>query len=264
MTATSPSSALLEVELVPCLADNYAYLIRDPASGAVGVVDPSEAAPVNAALAARGWRLTHVVNTHHHFDHTGGNLELKETWGAEVVGPAADIERIPGIDRALADGETWRFGTLEATVLDIPGHTKGHVAFWFAAAKAVFTGDTLFALGCGRMFEGTADQMWASLSKLAALPADTRVYCGHEYTQSNARFALTMEPGNSDLAAYAAEVDRLRAEGKPTIPTTIGRELKANPFLRATDAALAAHLGLAGAGVVAVFAETRARKDNFR
>jgi hydroxyacylglutathione hydrolase len=258
------SSATLEVHLVPCLSDNYAYLIRDPASDAVGIVDPSEAAPVEAALAERGWKLTHVINTHHHFDHTGGNLELKEKWGAEVVGPAADRERIPGIDRAVADGEVWRFGTQEARVMDIPGHTKGHIAFWFEASKAVFTGDTLFALGCGRMFEGTAPQMWASLSKLAALPDDTRVYCGHEYTQSNARFALTMEPDNAALKSYAAEVDRLRAEGKPTIPTTIGREKAANPFLRAREPSLGRQAGVAGGDPVAVFAETRLRKDNFK
>ena len=263
MSHTSPAHGALEIHLVPCLSDNYAYLIRDPGSSAVGIVDPSEAAPVEAALAARGLRLTHILNTHHHFDHTGGNLELKAKWGAEVVGPAADRERIPGIDRALGEGDTWDFGTATARIFDIPGHTKGHIAFWFEQAQAVFTGDTLFALGCGRMFEGTADQMWVSLSKLASLPDATRIYCGHEYTQSNARFALSVEPDNAALQAYAKEVDSLRAAGQPTIPATMGRERAANPFLRATEAGIAARLGLAGASPVAVFAETRLRKDNF-
>jgi hydroxyacylglutathione hydrolase len=263
MSHISPAHGALEIHLVPCLSDNYAYLIRDPGSSAVGIVDPSEAAPVEAALAARGWKLTHILNTHHHFDHTGGNLELKATWGAEVVGPAADRERIPGIDRALGEGDTWDFGTATARIFDIPGHTKGHIAFWFEADRAVFTGDTMFAMGCGRLFEGTPAQMWSSLSKLAALPPDTRVYCGHEYTLSNGRFALTLEPGNEALKTRMKEVERLREQGLPTIPSTIGLERQTNPFLRPASPELQRTLGLEQADDVAVFAETRRRKDVF-
>jgi hydroxyacylglutathione hydrolase len=254
----------LEIRLIPALADNYVYLLREPASGNVAAVDPSVAEPVFAALEEIGWKLTHVFNTHHHFDHTGGNLALKAATNCAIVGPAADRARIPGIDVALADGERYRFGAAEAVVFDIPGHTRGHVAYWFAGDKALFCGDTLFAMGCGRMFEGTAPQMWASLSKLAALPGDTRVYCGHEYTQANARFALTVEPGNAALIARAQEVDGLRAAGKATIPSTIAAELATNPFLRATSPALQRTLNLDGADPVTVFAETRRRKDAFR
>jgi hydroxyacylglutathione hydrolase len=255
--------SILEIELVPCLKDNYAYLLRDTASNAVGVVDPSEAAPVLAALARHGWTLTYILNTHHHWDHTGGNLDLKAKTGAHVVGPAADRERIPGIDIALHDGERWKLGEAEAQVLFIPGHTRGHVAYYFAESKAVFCGDTLFALGCGRMFEGTAPQMWTSLSKLRALPSETRVYCGHEYTQANARFALSIEPKNAALRARSASVDGLRAKGLATVPSTIGEERETNPFLRADRPGFAEEVGLIGADPVAVFAEVRRRKDNF-
>ena len=241
---------MLEVQLVPCLTDNYAYLIRDPKSGAVGVVDPSEAKPVISALGDRGWKLTHVINTHHHWDHTGGNLELKAAFGARVVGPKADRERIPGADEVYGDGEIFVFGTREARIFDIPGHTRGHIAYWFEQDAALFTGDTLFAMGCGRMFEGTAEQMWSSLSKLTVLPKETRIYCGHEYTEANGRFALSVEPGNEALQRRMQEVKALRAAGKPTIPSTLGQELETNPFLRA--------------GGVARFAERRSAKDSFR
>ena len=254
----------MEIRLIQALADNYVYLLREPASGNVAAVDPSVAEPVFAALKETGWKLSHVFNTHHHFDHTGGNLALKQATGCTIVGPAADRARIPGIDVALADGERYQFGAAEAVVFDIPGHTRGHVAYWFERDKALFCGDTLFAMGCGRLFEGTPAQMWASLSKLAALPADTRVYCGHEYTQANARFALTVEPDNAALIARAKQVDRLRAAGQATIPSTIGAERATNPFLRATSPALQRTLGLSGADPVAVFAETRRRKDRFR
>ena len=204
----------LAIHLVPCLSDNYAYLIHDSGSGAVGIVDPSEAAPVDAALAAHKLTLTHILNTHHHFDHTGGNLALKEKWGAKIVGPKADRDRIPGIDMAVGEGETFSFGRHAARILDIPAHTRGHIAFCFEADRAVFTGDTLFAMGCGRLFEGTPRQMWESLSKLAKLPDDTRVYCGHEYTESNGRFALTVEPDNEALKARMKEVTAKRAKGE--------------------------------------------------
>ncbi|HUC63574.1 MAG TPA: hydroxyacylglutathione hydrolase [Alphaproteobacteria bacterium] len=255
--------SILEIELVPCLKDNYAYLLRDAETGSVGAVDPSEAAPVEAALARHGWRLDYVLNTHHHWDHTGGNLALKAATGARVVGPAADRERIPGIDIALADGERWKLGAAEARILFIPGHTRGHIAYHFPDSKAVFCGDTLFALGCGRMFEGTAPQMWTSLSKLRALAPETRVYCGHEYTQANARFALTVEPTNAALRTRAAAVDAARAKRLATVPSTIGEERATNPFLRADQPGFAEAVGLIGADPVTLFAEVRRRKDQF-
>ncbi len=253
----------LEIDHLICLRDNFVWLLREPRSGAVAAVDPSEALPVKAKLDQLGWKLTHILNTHHHNDHTGGNLELKKLTGATIVGPKADQERIPGIDVALADNETYKFGEETARVYDIPGHTKGHIAFWFEQAKAVFAGDTLFSLGCGRMFEGTAPMMWASLSKLHRLPGDTRLYCGHEYTQANAKFALTVDPDNAALKKRAAEVDALRAAGKPTLPSTMAVEYATNPFLRAADPGLARQVGLPGADPVAVFAEVRGRKDRF-
>ena len=253
----------LEIELVPCLKDNYAYLLHDPATGLTGVVDPSEAAPVIAALERRGWTLSHILNTHHHWDHTGGNPELKKRTGALVVGPKPDEARIPMIDVALGDGERWKLGEAEARILFIPGHTRGQIAFWFPESKAVFCGDTLFPIGCGRHIEGTPRQMWASLGKLRSLPPDTRVYCGHEYTQANARFARTVDPGNEKLRARAAAVDALRAKGAATVPSTIAEERLTNPFLRADQPSLASELGLRGADPVTVFAEVRRRKDHF-
>lgn len=254
---------MLNIHLVPCLKDNYAYLVHEPSTMAVAVVDPSEGQPVFDALAKHGLKLTHILNTHHHFDHTGGNLDLKEKTGARVVGPRADRERIPGIDEAVGEGDTWPLGQAKARIFDIPAHTKGHIAFWFEADKAVFTGDTMFAMGCGRLFEGTPAQMWSSLSKLAALPPETRVYCGHEYTLSNGRFALTLEPHNDALKKRMVEVERLRAAGAPTIPSTIGLERETNPFLRPESGDLRKSLALENADTVAVFAETRRRKDAF-
>lgn len=226
---------MLEIVLVPCLSDNYAYLIRDAASGAVGIVDPSEAPPVQAALDARGWKLTHIFNTHHHFDHTGGNLDLKAATGASITGPRADAHRIPGIDSGVGEGDTIAFGSETAQVFDIPAHTSGHIAIYFPQSKAVFTGDTLFAMGCGRLFEGTPAQMFTAMRKLEALPGDTRVYCGHEYTESNGRFALHVEPANDALIANMADVKAKRAKGEPTIPSTIALERATNPFMRAAS-----------------------------
>jgi hydroxyacylglutathione hydrolase len=251
----------LEIVQIPVLRDNYVYLVREPAAKMVGVVDPAVAGPVIERLAELGWRLTHILNTHHHNDHTGGNLELKAKTGCTVVGPQADRERIPGIDVALADGERWRFGQEEAEIFDVPGHTRGHIAFWFAGSDALFCGDTLFLLGCGRLFEGTPKQMWNSLSKLKALPGTARVYCAHEYTQANARFALTVDPGNEALQARAREIDRLRSEGKPTVPGTMAEERRTNPFLRADDPALARYAKTTDP--VAVFAAVRQAKDKF-
>jgi hydroxyacylglutathione hydrolase len=251
----------LDIRPVPALRDNYVYLLREPRSGAVGAVDPSEAAPVIAALDKLGWSLTHVVNTHHHHDHTGGNLELKTKYKAIVVGPLADRARIPGIDVALGEGDEFHFGQEAARVFDVPGHTRGAVAYWFPESRAVFTGDTLFLMGCGRLFEGTPEQMWRSLSKLRALPPETRIYCGHEYTQANARFALAVEPGNRDLAARAKRVDQARAEGKFTVPGLMGEESATNPFLRADLPALQKTMGTADD--VATFAAIRKAKDTF-
>jgi hydroxyacylglutathione hydrolase len=253
----------LEIQLVPCLKDNYAYLLHEPATGETAAVDPSEAEPLLQAAAARGWRLSHILNTHHHWDHTGGNLALKAATGAAIVGPAPDRERIPGIDVALDEDEIFRLGDRTAIVLFIPGHTRGHIAFHFADDQAVFCGDTLFALGCGRMFEGTAPQMWSSLCKLRALPSPTRVYCGHEYTQANARFALTVDRDNPELAARAMAVDTARAAGRPTVPSTMAEERAANPFLRADQPALAAAVGLPGGDPAEIFAAIRQRKDAF-
>jgi hydroxyacylglutathione hydrolase len=253
----------LEIHAVPALTDNYVYLLREPQSGAVAAVDPSTARAVFEALEKLAWRLTHILNTHHHWDHTGGNLELKEATGAVVVGPKADAARIPGIDIALGEGERYDFGRESADVFDIPGHTRGHIAFYFAAAKALFCGDTLFSLGCGRLFEGTPRQMWTSLLKLRALPPESLVYCGHEYTENNARFALTLEPGNVALRARAAEVAALRRRNLPTVPALMENERLANPFLRADDPGFARALNMETADPVEIFAEVRRRKDAF-
>jgi len=254
---------MLEIEQIPVLTDNYVYLVREPGSGAVAAVDPSVHEPVLARLAAKGWRLTHVLNTHHHADHTGGNLGLKNATGCTVVGYKHDADRIPGIDVRVEDGETYTFGNEAAKVIAIPGHTRGHIAFWFGASHAVFCGDTLFALGCGRLFEGTPEQMWNSLGKLRALPDETMVYCGHEYTQNNARFALTVEADNKALIARSAEIDRIRAKGLSTVPSAMGVERATNPFLRADVATVAKGVGMPGGDPVAVFAEVRRRKDAF-
>jgi hydroxyacylglutathione hydrolase len=254
---------MLEIHQIPVLSDNYVYLAHDAASGQTAVVDPATTDEVFAALEEKGWQLTHILNTHHHMDHVGGNEVLKAATGCTIVGPKADAERIPGIDVALADGDSYALGGSEAKVFDVPGHTKGHIAFWFEDSDALFCGDTLFALGCGRLFEGTPQQMWDSLSKFRDLPAQTQVYCAHEYTQSNAAFAVTVEPDNENLISRAAEIDALRAEGKRTVPSSLAEELATNPFLRPDSPDLQRTLGLEGADLVAVFAETRKRKDNF-
>ena len=240
----------LEVARIPVLSDNYVWLARDAATGRTAVVDPAVAEPVLDAAAARGWTITDIFNTHWHPDHTGGNLAIKAATGAHVTGPAGEAARIPGIDRAVSEGDTVDLGETRFAVLDVGGHTAGHNAYYAADAGTLFCGDTLFALGCGRLFEGTPQQMFASLAKLMALPDATAVYCAHEYTQSNARFALTAEPGNAALAARARDIDAARARGEATVPSTIGLERATNPFTRAAD--------------VAEFAARRAAKDGFR
>jgi len=254
---------MLEIEIVPALSDNYVYLAHDAVTGSTAVVDPAEATPVVEALERRGLRLTHILNTHHHFDHIGGNTELVGRYGAPIIGPRADAARIPGIEVPVGEGDRYTVGTQTARIFDVPGHTSGHIAFWFEESRALFCGDTLFALGCGRMFEGTAEQFWSSLGKLRNLPDDTRVYCGHEYTQSNARFALSVDPDNEALKAASRRIDALRARGECTVPSELGEEKRANPFLRADDPAMQRLVGMEGAAPVAVFAEIRRRKDSF-
>jgi hydroxyacylglutathione hydrolase len=253
----------LQIEQIPVLRDNYVYLARDPVSGACAAVDPSVAEPVLAALERLEWRLTHILATHHHHDHVGGNLQLKRATGCTIVGNRHDAHRIPGIDVLVADGDEVSLGEQRARVLDIPGHTIGHIAYWFVEANALFCGDTMFSLGCGRLFEGTPEQMWSSLSRLRELPGDTRVYCGHEYTESNARFALVLDPDNPALRRRAEEVRALRAQGRPTVPSTIAAERAANPFLRADDPGLQQKAGVVHGNPTATFAEIRRRKDVF-
>ena len=253
----------LTIEPVACLTDNYAYLIHDADTGLCAVVDPSEPEPVRAALQAYGWKLSHILNTHHHWDHTVGNKALKAEVGAQIVGPEKDRERIPGIDVGVSESAPWAFGSHKVDVLEIPAHTKAHIAFVFGDEAAAFTGDTLFAMGCGRLFEGTPAMMWDSLSKLMKLPDDTKIYCGHEYTLANGKFALTMEPNNADLQKRMIEVKALRDQNKPTVPSTLAIEKRTNPFLRPDSAELRKTLGLESASDVEVFAETRRRKDSF-
>jgi len=253
----------LHIDHLICLRDNFVWLLRETDSGAVACVDPSEAAPVKAKLDQLGWKLTHILNTHHHNDHTGGNREIKEATGCIIVGPRADRDRIPGIDVQVGDGDIYEFGAEKARVFDVPGHTRGHIAYHFANSHALFCGDTLFIMGCGRVFEGTHAQMWNSLSKLKALPPETRVYCAHEYTQANARFALTVEPENDALRARAAEAAALAEENEPALPTTIAQELATNPFLRPTSPEIQQRLGMEGRPLHEIFGEIRRRKDRF-
>jgi hydroxyacylglutathione hydrolase len=251
----------LEIHQFPCLSDNYGVLIRDADAGVVASIDAPDAACVRKALADTGWRLTHILTTHHHNDHTAGNLPLKAETGCTIIGPRGEAARIPGLDQQVGEGETVRLGSFEAQVLDTPGHTAGHIAYWLPQAEVAFVGDTLFAIGCGRVIEGTYEAMWQSLTKLMALPPATRAYCGHEYTLANARFALTVEPENEALQRRTREVERLRAEGKPTLPTTIALELETNPFLRTGSPAIRKRLGMETAADWEVFKELRERKN---
>ncbi|WP_170598794.1 hydroxyacylglutathione hydrolase [Ruegeria arenilitoris] len=253
----------LEIVTIPCLSDNYAFLAHDHASGQTALVDAPEAGPILAELTARGWRLSHVLLTHHHWDHVDGLPGILEQHPAQVIGAAADVHRLPPLDKQVADGDRFEIGGEPVEVLDVSGHTVGHVAYYMPKSAVVFTADSLMALGCGRLFEGDAEQMWTSLSKIAALPDETSVCSGHEYTQSNARFAVTIDPYNTALQQRVHEIDQARAKGRATVPSNLGVEKATNPFLRATDPKIQAQLGMVGADPVAVFAEIRGRKDRF-
>lgn len=250
------------VHIFPCLKDNYGLLLHDPATGETATIDTPEAGKILAEAKAKGWTITQVWNTHWHPDHAGGNADIVAATGAKVVGPQ-EVDRVaPVPNHVVMDNDTVELGALKARVIGTPGHTLGHIAFHLPDEKLAFVGDTLFALGCGRLFEGTPAQMWDSLAKLRALPDDTVVYCAHEYTASNAAFALSVDGGNADLVAYAEEVRAKRAQDIATVPTTIGAEKRANPFLRADDPKLQAFVGHAG-DVVATFADVRERKNRF-
>jgi len=253
----------LEIVTIPCLADNYAFLLRDSATGKVALVDAPESYPIQKALQDKGWRLDMVLLTHHHYDHVDGLPELVAEYHPQVIGAKADANRLPSLDLALNEGDTFTVGESEGHVIDVSGHTIGHIAFHFPTGNAVFTADSLMALGCGRLFEGTPEMMWASLNKLAALPEDTIVYSGHEYTASNAKFALTVEPDNAALQARAADITAKRADGIPTVPSTLADERATNPFLRAHLPEMKLALGREGASDVEVFATIRKQKDNF-
>lgn len=253
----------LDLVTVPCLKDNYAYLVHDPASGATAVVDVPETGPVEAALEARGWQLTDILLTHHHHDHVGGVEALRQASGAVVWGAAQDAARLPALDRPVRPDRDEAFAGQTVRIIDVPGHTVGHIAYFFAAAHYLFSGDSLMALGCGRLFEGTPDQMWDSLSRLAALPGDTLVCSGHEYTQTNARFALSLGDVPPALAERAGKIEVARAAGEPTVPVRLDIERATNPFLRATDPGLRAALGLEKESDTNVFAYIRVLKDSF-
>lgn len=241
---------MVEIACIPAFSDNYIWLAHEESSGETAVIDPAVAEPVLAEAERRGWRITQIWNTHWHPDHTGGNQAIKSATGCTVTGPHAEAERIPTLDCWVSEGDMVHLGPVEAQVLEVPAHTAGHIAYHLPLEQVAFVGDTLFAMGCGRLFEGTAEQMYVNLQRLSALPPETRVYCAHEYTLSNARFAAVAEPGNADIAARLREVEEARERGEATVPTTIGRELATNPFVRASSAEELAQL--------------RQAKDSFR
>jgi hydroxyacylglutathione hydrolase len=241
---------MVEIVRIPALSDNYVWLMHEEASGETVVIDPAEAEPVLAEAAARGWNIGQIWNTHWHGDHTGGNAAIKAATGCHVTGPAAEAAKIPTLDRQVREGDTVRLGAIEANIWEVPAHTAGHIAYHLPGEQLIFVGDTLFAMGCGRLFEGDAGQMHANLQRLATLPPQTVVYCAHEYTLSNGRYALAAEPGNQAIAERVAAVEAARAAGQATIPTTIALELATNPFMRAASAA--------------ELTQRRLEKDNFR
>ncbi|RDJ09497.1 hydroxyacylglutathione hydrolase [Rhizobium grahamii] len=253
----------LDLDVFLCRSDNFGVLVHDPETGLTASIDAPDAAAVEKAASRRGWTISHIFTTHHHTDHVEGNLALKEQYGCEIIGPVNEAVAIPGLDKTMADGDTFLFGDHTVSVIETPGHTAGHICYHFVDDKLLFAADTLFALGCGRLFERPAADMWHSLQKLAVLPDETAVYFGHEYTLSNARFALTIDPDNQRLISRAAEIEALRAENKFTIPTTLAMEKETNPFLRAADPAIRRNLLMETKTNEEVFAEIRRRKDNF-
>lgn len=253
---------MLQIHQFPCLADNYGFLVHEPASGATATIDTPDADEILRQAAAKGWRITDVWNTHWHPDHAGGNAAIRAATGARVTGPA-EVERIGAApDRIVDEGAVVDLGGAKARVLNVGGHTLGHIAYVFDAENLAFVGDALFSMGCGRLFEGTPEQMWSSLQKIAGLPRETTLYCAHEYTEANSRFAIYYDPVNRDLQARIAEVKKLRAEGKPTVPMTLDLELRTNPFLRAPE--LKGSIMKPQATDVEAFAELRKRKDSFK
>jgi len=254
---------MLDIIQIPVLKDNYIYLLHDSASDETAVVDPAEANPVLRILAEKNWTLNYIFNTHHHWDHVGGNLLLKERTGCGVIASSYDQNRIPGIDQAVSEGDMLRLGDEVIEVINTPGHTLGHIVYFCRQQHALFCGDTLFSLGCGRLFEGTPEQMWHSWQKIRALPDETKIYCAHEYTENNARFALSVDPDNIALKRYNETIHRLRAQNKSTIPTTLAQEKACNPFLRPESAAIRQILNMPENKNVDVFARLRQMKDHF-
>lgn len=254
----------LQVEQFPCRDDNFGVLVHDPASGRTALIDAPEEDAIVAAVERTGWTPDTILTTHWHPDHVEANLPLKARYGLAIIGPKAEAAKIPGIDHMVAGGDEFEFAGEKVRVIATPGHTAGHVVYHFTGSGLLFAGDTLFSLGCGRLFEAPAADMQASLARIAALPPETRIYCGHEYTASNARFALSVDPGNTALVARAAEVDALRAAGKPTLPTTLGVELATNPFLRWGDVAIRRGIGMENASDAEVLGEVRRLKDVFK
>lgn len=255
--------ATLEIHQFICRTDNYGILIRDQATNQVAAIDTPNGDQVQAALDEKGWKLTHIFTTHHHHDHTHGHLQLKAASGCKIIGPKDERELTPGIDQVVEDGDIVPFGSFTVHVLDTRGHTIGHVTYWIPEAKVAFAGDTLFAMGCGKVRDSAYEQMWHSLEKIRKLPKDTQVYCGHEYTQANAEFALTVDPENPALKQRYARVKAMRAEGKPTLPTEMADELETNPFLRSNSPEIRRFLGLETAPDWQVFQEIRERKNRF-
>jgi len=254
---------MLEIIQLPVLNDNYIYLIHDSVSKETAVVDPAIAQPVLDTLEQKNWSLTYILNTHHHFDHVGANLELKQKTNCQILASKVDQSRIPGIDRALEHGDQIQLGMHTAKIISTPGHTLGHIVYHFADENALFCGDTLFSMGCGRLFEGSAEQMWQSLQQLKALPKQTRIYCAHEYTQANGEFALSLEPNNQQLKLRIKQVEQLRAQNKSTIPSTLEQELASNPFLREDSPELQQSIQMTGQAVEKVFKKIRELKDQF-
>ncbi len=252
-----------EIRLFRCRSDNFGVLLHDRESGATASIDAPEAAPIEAALKATGWKLTDILVTHHHADHTDGIKALKEKYKCRVVAPAGEASKIPAVDETVREGDKVSVGKLSANVIETPGHTLGHIAYWFHGEQIAFVGDTLFSIGCGRVIEGTPEQMWHSLVKLRDLPGDTEIYCGHEYTAANIKFARTIEPNNKVLAARDAEAKQQISRNDATIPVTIREEKQANPFLRADIPEVAAGIGMSGKPAAQVFAEIRERKNKF-